>query len=75
MIPSTRMRWRRRREEQDEDDEDEDEEEADDEDDDSGDGKYAIALPSDGYGMYPNLNCIYVHANSIFRPYRSRYFW
>ena len=24
--------------------------------------------------MYPNSNRIYVHANAIFRPYRSRYF-
>ncbi len=39
----------------DDDDEGEDEEEADDEDDDSGDGNNAVALPSDGDGMFPNL--------------------
>ncbi len=55
-------------------DEDEDEEEADDEDNDSWNGNDAIALPSDGDGMYPNSNCNYVHADTIFRPYKSRYF-
>jgi hypothetical protein len=46
-------------EQDDDDDEDEDEEDADDEDDDSGDGNDAIALPSDGDGMYPNLRALY----------------
>ena len=45
--------------EQDADDEDEDEEKADDEDDDSGDGNDAIALPSDGDGINPNLLALY----------------
>ena len=62
-------------EDEDEEEQDEDDEDDDDEVDDSGDGNDAIALPSDGDGMYPNSNCIYVHTNAIFRPYRSRYFW